>query len=170
MSKYAKQQEYRLLRKLEADDRVEVLKYYGSREKNAGDFLVRSSKIGKIGDKKKVRIDHKSTTSDTRISLQKDWLPKLIGINLDRAEREGMCIPAIVISLKNRRQFYALTTRHFNVEETGFPWLFGISKKSKLIYGGMLIDIGDRIQRVNFDGYMGYIMKLEVFIEEVYRL
>lgn len=162
MSKYAKQQEYRLLRKLEADDRVDVLQYYGSRVKNAGDFLV---KIGKH----QVRIDHKSTTSDTRVSIQKGWLPKLIAIGLDRAEKEGGAIPVIVISLKRRRQFYVLTTRHVSGNETPFPWLFGAGKKSKIIYGGMLVDMGGKIQKVNFDGYMGYMMKLEVFIEEVYK-
>ena len=57
MSTYSRAQEARMERYFESHPDVILLKYYGSRVKNAGDFLMR------IGSHQ-FRVDHKSNAVD----------------------------------------------------------------------------------------------------------
>jgi len=98
MSGYSKAQEYRLKRYFEKHPRCELLKYYGSREAHKGDFLVECDDV-------LLRVDHKSTTHEYQMSLQSDWMPKLLGYC---SMAEDGSIPVITMSFKNCHNLYAM--------------------------------------------------------------
>ena len=105
MSKYAQQQEYRVKKILEKIPGVTVVKYFGSREKNKGDLLV------KVGSESSslLRIDHKSTRNPEKIVIEKDWMPTLNKYCYLCHHAEGESIPIITLSLLNHRQIYAVS-------------------------------------------------------------
>lgn len=160
MSKYSRQQEARMEKYFENHPDVELLKYYGSRVKNAGDFLIR---IGKH----QVRVDHKSFVSGIKVGIQKDWLINLTAYGLSRMDQEGASTPVITISSKHHRTVWALTTKHcpdLFVADT--KYIKG-GKKSTSINTGWLYDLGNDIGRIDCDGYQAYIMTLDNFIKEI---
>lgn len=106
MSKYAKQQEYRVKKILENIPGVAVVKYYGSREKDKGDFLV---EVGAYDETRPLRIDHKSTRSEEKIVIEKDWMPRLQHICMAESFEDGESVPVITLSLLNHRQVYAVS-------------------------------------------------------------
>jgi len=110
MSKYAKAQEYRLKRKLESMDDVEVLEYYGSRSKNKGDFLVKmSSEI--------VRIDHKSFKKEEG-RLQFKWLEKLAEICNKEVEEDGFTWSVITFGFYDKREIYTFSYLRYHGVKT----------------------------------------------------
>ena len=155
MSKYSQSQEYRLKRYFENHPDITLLEYYGSRVKNAGDFLI-------IINRKQCRVDHKSTTSDTRISIQKDWLPVLGEYNLNRMTKDGCSISFITFSLKSRRTIYVLQDCY----PMSFGYLVGI-KSGKQSFGIKGKDLAKVNLKVDFDGYTAYITTLERMIERI---
>lgn len=152
-----KQQEYRLKEALEKMMDVEIIKYYGQREGKAGDFLV---KVGRH----QVRFDHKSTTNDTVIRLQKDWMVKLTGINMQRMDEEGAAIPCISFTIGGKHGIYVMCNRDFLIgsdPEQSIATQF----KSCPVTGGMLNDYGAIV--ISFDGYVVYVYRLQFFIARV---
>lgn len=159
-----KQQEYRLKEALEKMDDVEIVKYYGQREGNAGDFLV---KVGRH----QVRFDHKSTSDDVVIRLEKDWMVKLTGINMRRMDEEGASVPCISFTIGGKRGIYVMCTRPYYV---GGDDYFTVNTKFKTnerfrtvcpITSGMLND--HPLIHIVFDSYEMYVYKLTDFIERV---
>lgn len=111
MSNYAKQQEYRVKKLLESLPGVAVVKYYGSRQKDKGDLLV------KAGHEKSplLRIDHKSTRNPEKIVVEKDWMPRLQRICNHNQFEEGKSLPVITLSLLNHRKVYAISYLQFGL-------------------------------------------------------
>lgn len=158
MSKYSTAQEYRIKKWFEDHPDIELLEYYGSRTKNAGDFLI------KIGTHR-VRVDHKSTTKESFIVLEKEWLVKLSGLALRRIEKEGHTMPVISFALKDGR---------------GGVWCFSPSKpgrrliikkeiltkhKSIRMYGETIRS--NNLIRIIFDGYTTYVWSFRDFVKGV---
>lgn len=102
MSRYARAQEQRLWNKLREDERITYVEYYGSRQKNRGDFL---AYIGPY----KLRIDHKSTRDTSGIRIHKQWLEKLHSICVARRKADGHTLPIITFNKKGRNKIFALT-------------------------------------------------------------
>lgn len=105
MSKYSRQQEQRVWDYLKEHPDIYDITYYGSRELNKGDFLFR---LGQYPGKQ-IRIDHKSTTNDIQIRIQKSWLEKLLGECLQQQDKVGMSLPIISFSLKGCQTLYTLS-------------------------------------------------------------
>lgn len=99
MSRYAQNQEYRLLKHLEELDYVEILRYYGSREKFKGDVLI---KVGGV----QIRIDHKSTENKEFIRFDNEWLHMLNHYCTINFFKEGRSSPGVTLSLKGMHQIY----------------------------------------------------------------
>ena len=156
MSKYSKSQEYRLAKHLEKIQGVEIIKYYGNREKNRGDFLV------KVGTKQ-VRIEHKSTENQKAITLHKDWMLKAIGACLRLQGEEGVSIPLVTFSLKYCPQIYTWSVCNFG-GRVGLTGMLGVTRTMRLedleIYGGHFIQL--EIGEINT-----YIHRLEYWMEAI---
>lgn len=105
MSKYSRQQEQRMWKYLQDHPDVRNITYFGSRELNKGDFLFW---LGQYPGKQ-IRIDHKSTTNEIQIKIQKGWLEKLLGECIQQQDRVGMSLPIITFGLKKCRTFYTLS-------------------------------------------------------------
>lgn len=98
MSKYSRLQEQRVWDYLKGHPDIYDVTYYGSRQKNKGDFL-----FWVKGSNQQVRSDHKSTTNDIQIRLLKSWLQTLTDISLYEP-----AIPIITFSLKGCHTIYAM--------------------------------------------------------------
>ena len=81
---------------------MEIVKYYGSRQKWRGDFLVKHKGV-------QYRIDHKSTENKAEIRVFSKWLPTLLGYCSANEEDDGNSIPLITISLKSAQKMYVLS-------------------------------------------------------------
>lgn len=159
MSNYAKQQEYRLQKTIEGWDNWEVLKYYGSRQKNCGDLLV---KCNPIPEKfKQVRIDHKSTRNESSIRIQRAWLSKLSGHTGRLAGKEGYAYPLITLSLYNHRSMWCLGHTGFGITPDRQVSIKENAKSMSI----NLHDVGYGVLAVDL-GYETYIMPLELWREE----
>lgn len=160
MSKYSRQQEERIKQYFNARPRWEVVHYYGSRNKNAGDFLVKYTRINTL-----VRIDHKSTTSDCKFSLQKEWLPKLGAICLTRQDKEGISKPLITFSFKNDRTLWTLGYLSFHIFY-GEEFKIKEGKKSLGITRARVLESVHKPVQIDFNGYLAYIMPLDNWLKE----
>lgn len=156
---YGKAQEYRCMDALSKMDGVELIEYYGQRKSKVGDFLM---KIGKH----QVRFDHKSSSSDIVIRLQKKWCQNLSGINLERMDEEGSAIPCISFGFFKKPKFYAMCTR--KLERPKSDMIINTKYNICPITSGMLID--NHSIYINFDGYVVYVYKLETFVERIKEL
>lgn len=160
MSSYSKAQEYRLVEYLSKHKDVEVIKYYGSREKNAGDCLAR---IGR----QQVRIDHKSTEKESKMVIQKEWLPKLTGITMRRADDEGSAMPLITLTSKGHRVIWAMCYYSAVNIDCINGMVMKEWAKEKTINTGWFKDFGNEAGFMDFNGFKGKIMKLDTFIKEI---
>lgn len=156
----AKAQEYRLKKTLESLPNVEVVHYYGSRNKLAGDFLIRVRP-------RLIRIDHKSTIQMDRIPIQRDWMPKLHQICLDRRHKEGASIGIITLSILRCRAIYAMTYIYSTMHRVVGEVTIKKGSKSLLLKGDLLELAGDGHYvkdgqiRVNFEDYAAYVWPLK---------
>lgn len=158
MSKYAKAQEYRIKKWFEDHPDIKLLKYYGSRELKAGDFLIQ------IGTHR-VRVDHKSTTNPSFISLQKEWLVKLSGLALRRVEKEGHTMPVISFALKDGRGgvwCFSTSTPGYQLAVTKE---IITNKKTIRMYGETIRN--NNLIRIVFDGYTTYVWSFRDFVKGV---
>ena len=160
MSKYSRQQEERIKNYFIARPHWQVVHYYGSRNKNAGDFLVEYTKRNTL-----VRIDHKSTTSDSKISLQKEWLPKLGAICLTRQDKEGISKPLITLSFKNDRTLWTLGCLSWGILH-GEEFKIKEGKKSLGITRARVLESVHAPVRIDFHGYLAWIMPLDNWLKE----
>lgn len=113
MSKYSRQQEQRVWDYLKEHPDIREITYYGSRELNKGDFLfwLGNYPISTLQDSpgKLIRLDHKSTTNDMQVRLQKSWLEKLVRECFQQQDKVGISLPIISFSLKGCQTLYALS-------------------------------------------------------------
>ncbi len=155
----AKAQEYRLKKYFENHPDIELIEYYGSREKDAGDFLIRMGNT-------QYRVDHKSTTDESTCRIVRDWYPKLAAICIDRSSREGLSTPLHTISILNHRIIWALYARPFYNSDVQFRIKPG--KKSLGIKSGLLYDMGKEA-KMDMEGYLLCIGTLDNYIKEVLK-
>lgn len=166
MSKYSKSQEYRLKEHLEKIQGVEIIKYYGNREKNRGDFLV--SVNGDAG--KRVRIEHKSTENQKSITLHKKWLLKTIGASMRLQDREGNAIPLVTFSLKYCPQIYTWSWYRFEkvgTEPAYYDLIMSGTTKSLSLAE---LDLEESWHHVGLDmgdGVVTYVHELEYWFEAI---
>ena len=163
MSKYAKQQEYRVKAELERLG-CTVIWYYGSRELRKGDFLIERKG-------KRFRIDHKSTADTASIRFQFDWLDKLNGENMKMADKEGLSTPFISFTIKGHHQIYAVSD--FNPNERRLMYSGAVIKtKSVVLVKEELVKMIDTNRRGlavsrdlgNNEYRTIYVMWLETFL------
>jgi hypothetical protein len=160
MSTYAKRQEYRLQETINAWPNWEIVKYYGSRQKNCGDVLAKCHHD--CGRFKLVRIDHKSTRKKNVIRVQKKWLPGLAGHSSRLTEKEGYAIPLITMSFFRDSNLWCLGYLTFGM--TSYHKAV-IRSGAKSLEVGKEDMVGD-VLTVNFRDYTAYIMPLEHWREE----
>ncbi len=154
----AKAQEYRIKKYFEDHPDIELIKYYGSRETKAGDFLIR------MGGKQ-YRVDHKSTTSKNRIRLMKNWYPKLCGICNLRTRREGSSTPLFTLSILTHKTTWVLYGWPlFEPQPATFCMKPGAMEIG--VASGKLYDI-DGEAKVLMDGYEVFITTLDTYVREV---
>ena len=120
---YAKEQEYRMKEWLEKHD-FQDIRYYGSREKNAGDFLAKYNN-------KYYRFDHKSSHRIDGIKIQHDWIKKLSDICLARTA-EPLGIPVISLSYINSHIYMIIPPSIFYVGRDAEPPILTCNPKRPL--------------------------------------
>ena len=157
----AKAQEYRVKRYFENHPDIKLLKYYGSREKNCGDFLIR------MGGKQ-YRVDNKSTTNQLKLIVKRGWHPKLCAICLDRMDKEGVSVPLHTLTALSHRTVWVMYGRRLFMDAQFTPFRIKPGKKQLTIKTGELYDIGKEA-RIDMDGFTVYICKLEDYVKEVLR-
>lgn len=169
MSKYSRSQEERIRQYFIARPGWEISAYYGSREKNAGDFLVRCDiytvQFGSRYYRMSVRIDHKSTTSDSKLFLQKEWLPRLSRICSAKEKDGGRSKPLITFSFKNDRILWSLGYLSFDLKSC-VEYKIKEGKASLGITRAKVLQSIDKPVMINFDGYMAHIMPLDNWLKE----
>ena len=153
MSRYSKQQEYRLKGIFEGMPHVEFIEYYGSRYTKKGDFLI------KVGGTTLLRVDHKSTEDTEKIRLQESWLPYLADIC--GVEDDGS-IPVITLNIKRHGTIYAMSFMQTGNVEDGVTAINSASVAVPL--STLILHQTGNNYSVRFEGYTAYITTLEKHI------